>query len=359
MSEHLLDIKDLEVQFHTMDGDVHAVNGVSLTIDPRETLGLVGETGAGKTTTALSILNLIQSPPGKIEHGEILFDGKDILAMSDEEIHAIRGSAVSMIFQDPMTALNPIFRVEDQIAEVIRIHEKVSKAESVEKARQMLEMVGIPAERGVDYPHQFSGGMKQRVVIAMALACSPKLLIADEPTTALDVTIQAQVLDMMTELKQKLNSSMLLITHDLGVVAETCDKVAIMYAGEIVEHGTLEDIFEHTAHPYTVGLFNSLPSLDEDVDRLKPIRGLMPDPANLPAGCKFHPRCPYADQLCETEEPVLRQLAPGHVCRCHHSGQGVPLYFPDEAINEEAYNRGYPVSNPGNDILGKGGKKDE
>ena len=359
MSEHLLDIRDLEVQVHTMDGDVHAVNGVSLAIDPGETLGLVGETGAGKTTTALSILNLIQSPPGKIEHGQILFEGKNILEMNDEELHAIRGSAISMIFQDPMTALNPIFRVEDQIAEVIKIHEKVSKAQSLEKARQMLELVGIPAERGGEYPHQFSGGMKQRVVIAMALACSPKLLIADEPTTALDVTIQAQVLDMMTELKQKLNSSMLLITHDLGVVAETCDKVAIMYAGEIVEHGTLEDIFERTAHPYTMGLFNSLPSLDEDVDRLKPIRGLMPDPSNLPSGCKFHPRCPYADRKCAEEEPQLRELAAGHICRCHHSGQNVPLYFPDEAINEEAYNKGYPVSNPGNDILGKGGEPHE
>ena len=359
MSEHLLDIKDLDVQFHTTDGTVHAVNGVSLTIDPGETLGLVGETGAGKTTTALSILNLIQSPPGKIEAGSILFNGENILDMDDAAIHAIRGSAISMIFQDPMTALNPIFRVEDQIAEVIKIHEKVTKTEAIEKAHEMLEMVGIPAERGVEYPHQFSGGMKQRVVIAMALACSPKLLIADEPTTALDVTIQAQVLDMMTELKNKLNSSMLLITHDLGVVAETCDKVAIMYAGEIVEYGTLEDIFERTAHPYTVGLFNSLPSLDEDVERLRPIRGLMPDPSNLPSGCKFHPRCPYADQKCAEEEPQLRELAPGHICRCHHSDPGVPLYFPDEAINEEAYNKGWPVSNPGNDILGKGGQSHE
>ena len=321
MSEHLLEIKDLNVRFHTSDADIAAVNGVSLTIDPGETLGLVGETGAGKTTTALSILNLIQSPPGKIESGEILLDGKDVLKMTDDELHAMRGNTVSMIFQDPMTALNPIFRVEDQIAEVVKIHENASKTEALEKAHAMLETVGIPAERGAEYPHQFSGGMKQRVVIAMALACSPKLLIADEPTTALDVTIQAQVLDMMGELKTEYDSAMLLITHDLGVVAETCDKVAIMYAGELMEYGTLEDIFDRTMHPYTEGLFGSIPSLDEDVERLKPIVGLMPDPANLPEGCAFHPRCPYADEHCSKEHPSLKEREPGHFCRCH---RGVP-----------------------------------
>jgi peptide/nickel transport system ATP-binding protein len=318
MSETILEIKNLGVRYETMDGISEAVSDVSLTIAKGETLGLVGETGAGKTTTALSILNLLPVPPAVISHGEIFFNGEDVLKMDDNHIRSIRGKQISMIFQDPMTALNPIFTVEDQIAEVISIHEHVSASEAVEKAHKTLEMVGIPAFRGREYPHQFSGGMKQRVVIAMALACSPQLLIADEPTTALDVTIQAQVLDMMSELKNNLGSAMLLITHDLGVVAETCDKVAIMYAGQIVEYGSLEDIFERTSHPYTKGLFNSLPSLDKDVKRLQPIRGLMPDPTDLPEGCRFHPRCPYADEQCKTEMPAIRELTPGHQCRCHH-----------------------------------------
>ena len=322
MSEALLEIKDLTVKYITIDGVVHAVTDVDLSIGVGETLGLVGETGAGKTTTALSILNLLPTPPAKIERGSILFEGQDILEMSDHDIRQIRGSKISMIFQDPMTALNPIFPVEKQIAEVISIHEHIPAAEAVKKAQQALEMVGIPAARGREYPHQFSGGMKQRVVIAMALACDPRLLIADEPTTALDVTIQAQVLELIREAKEKSGSSMLLITHDLGVVAETCDKVAIMYAGEIVEYGSLEDIFDRMAHPYTKGLFDSLPSLDRVDHRLKPIRGLMPDPTDLPEGCSFQPRCPYATEQCKGEAPVLEEIGPGHHCRCHHVSKG-------------------------------------
>ena len=322
MSEALLEIKDLTVKYITMDGVVHAVTDVDLSIGVGETLGLVGETGAGKTTTALSILNLLPTPPAKIERGSILFEGQDILEMSDHDIRQIRGSKISMIFQDPMTALNPIFPVEKQIAEVISIHEHIPAAEAVKKAQQALEMVGIPAARGREYPHQFSGGMKQRVVIAMALACDPRLLIADEPTTALDVTIQAQVLELIREAKEKSGSSLLLITHDLGVVAETCDKVAIMYAGEIVEYGNLEDIFDRMAHPYTKGLFDSLPSLDRVDHRLKPIRGLMPDPTDLPEGCSFQPRCPYATEQCKGEAPVLEEIGPGHHCRCHHVSKG-------------------------------------
>ena len=318
---NILEIKDLVIRFVTDDGVVEAVNGVDLTIGAGETLGLVGETGAGKTTTALGILRLVPDPPGEILSGEILFQGEDVMKMKDADMRKIRGDQISMIFQDPMTALNPVIKVDEQIAEVIQLHNDYSKAESLAKALEILEKVGIPAERGSDYPHQFSGGMKQRVVIAMALACNPKLLIADEPTTALDVTIQAQVLDMMNELKKEFGTSMLLITHDLGVVAETCDRVAIMYAGEIIESGNLANIFDETAHPYTRGLFDSLPSLDSHVRRLKPIQGLMPDPANLPQGCKFHTRCPYVTDRCRTEEPLPVEITPGHMTRCLRSGE--------------------------------------
>jgi len=313
----ILSVKDLSVHFIKNKSVVKAVNHLSFEMKKGETLGLVGETGAGKTTTALSIMNLVPNPPGKIVGGEILFEGKNILKKSKLELRMMRGRDISMIFQDPMTSLNPVLTVGEQIAEVVRLHNECSKAEAAARATEMLEMVGIEGARYNDYPHQFSGGMKQRVIIAIALACNPKLLIADEPTTALDVTIQAQVLEMMTELKEKLNTSMILITHDLGVVAQVCDKVAIMYAGEIVEYGDLEDIYDNGMHPYTIGLFGSIPDLDQDTERLKPITGLMPDPTNLPEGCSFHPRCPYCTSECKKKDPVLEEVAPGHLVKCH------------------------------------------
>ena len=317
----LLSIKDLDVQYKTEDGVVHAANGISLDLYEGETLGLVGETGAGKTTVALSVLKLIPDPPGKIVAGEITYKGRDIVNMPESEMRRIRGDEISMIFQDPMTALNPIIPVGEQIAEAVRFHSDVSRQEAQQKAMQTLELVGIPAERYDEYPHQFSGGMKQRVVIAIALCCNPHLLIADEPTTALDVTIQAQRLEMMNELKSEMNTSLIMITHDLGIVAHMCDRVAVVYAGQVVEIGTTRQIFKNTAHPYTVGLFDSLPHLDDaddtelDERRLKPIPGLMPDPANLPYGCKFAPRCPYKTDACEN--PVeLKELEDGHMVRC-------------------------------------------
>jgi peptide/nickel transport system ATP-binding protein len=316
MEKTLLQINSLFIKFHTDDGVVHAVNGVSLTLNEGETLGLVGETGAGKTTTALGIMGLIDSPPGKIHSGEIIFNGTNLLELSAEKYRGIRGGEISMIFQDPMTALNPVLTVVDQIAEVIENHQNLKGSAALDKAVEMLELVRIPAERAHEYPHQFSGGMKQRVVIAIALACNPKLLIADEPTTALDVTIQAQVLELMKELKDRLNTSMILITHDLGVVSEICDKVAIMYAGEIVESGSLEDVFDNPLHPYTKGLFGSIPDIDKEVEFLSPIEGLMPDPSDLPSGCKFHPRCKYSAAQCGTTLPELKERSTGHFVRC-------------------------------------------
>jgi len=312
----LLEVKDLTIHYLTDAGAIKAVNNISFSIEKGETLGLVGETGAGKTTTALGILRLLPDPPGKIMGGDVLFQGESLLSKSNFEMRRIRGGEISMIFQDPMTALNPVLTVGDQIAEVIRLHQKLSRVEAEKKACEMLELVGITAERIKEYPHQFSGGMKQRVVIAIALACNPMLLIADEPTTALDVTIQAQVIEMMNRLKRELDTSMLMITHDLGIVAEICDKVAIMYAGEIIEYGTLEHIFKSTAHPYTKGLFGSIPNLKKSVRRLSPISGLMPDPANLPAGCSFCPRCPERCEACETIDPPMVEIEPGHMVKC-------------------------------------------
>ena len=326
-TKYTLEIKDLQVKYKTMDGVVEAVNGIDLTIEKGKTLGLVGETGAGKTTTALSILRLVPNPPGEITGGTINLEGKDLFAYSEKEMETIRGDQVSMIFQDPMTSLNPVITVGDQIAEVIQLHEKIDQKKAMEKAKEMLEMVGIPGNRASEYPHQFSGGMKQRVIIAMALVCNPHLLIADEPTTALDVTIQAQVLDLMQKLREKYGTYMLMITHDLGIVAEVCDDVSIMYAGRIVEHGTLEDIFNNTSHPYTEGLFGSLPNIEDRTAELKPIPGLMPDPTNLPEGCVFHPRCKYCKEICKSRVPAVTRLSDSHIVAClaYEEGTGVTL----------------------------------
>lgn len=312
-----LEVKNLNV-IYTSDGSViHAVNDVSFSLKKGETLGLVGETGAGKTTIAKSILRILPNPPAKVMGGEILLEGVDLLQLSERQMRTIRGGKISMIFQDPMTALNPVEKIGDQILEGYLLHNKVDRETGKKRAEEMLEMVGIPKERYGEYPHQFSGGMKQRVVIAMALACNPSLLLADEPTTALDVTIQAQVLEMIVKLREQLQTSMVLITHDLGVVAEVCDNVAVIYAGMIVEMGSKEQIFLRPTHPYTKGLFASLPSLSNTEKRLNPIKGLPPDPSNLPEGCCFSPRCPLAKDECRKGcVPDLLEIEPGHYCRC-------------------------------------------
>ena len=301
----LLEIKDLRIHFVSKVETVKAINGLDLVVHKGKTLGLVGETGAGKTTTALAVLNMIAK-----------LDGEDIFSKTEDQMERIRGNVVSMIFQDPMTSLNPVMTVGDQIAEVLQIHKKLSPSAAQQEAKKMLETVGIPGARSVEYPHQFSGGMKQRVLIALGLACTPKLLIADEPTTALDVTIQAQVLELMKDLRNKMDMSMLMITHDLGIVAEVCDEVAVMYAGTIIESGTLEDIFDHKRHPYTEGLFNSLPDIHRRTQSLNPIGGQMPNPADLPKGCPFHPRCAYMMPKCSQEEPPLRHFSETHCAKC-------------------------------------------
>ena len=305
--ETLLDVNNLTVNYVLEDETVEAVNSINFSLKKGQTLGLVGETGAGKTSTALSILNLVQQPPGVIKNGDISVCGHKVLRMSKKQLEKIRGKEVSMIFQDPMTALNPVMTVGEQIAESIKYHEGATHSQALKKAGEMLEMVGIPADRSFEYPHQFSGGMKQRVVIAIALACNPRVLLADEPTTALDVTIQAQILDLMSELKEKLGTALLMITHDLGVVANVCDSVAVMYAGRIVEYGTLTDIFNTPMHPYTEGLFTSLPNVASKQNELTPIPGLMPDPTKLPPGCAFEPRCRYATDKCK--EPCTTHTA--------------------------------------------------
>ena len=313
----LLDIKNLRAIYKTALETVEAINGISLQINKGKTFGLVGETGAGKTTTALSILRLLPSTTGRILEGEILFNGTNLLELDEGVMRAVRGGLISMVFQDPMSALNPVYTVDEQIGEAIRLHNPDYTKEQVEaRVDEMLQLVGILPSRKYDYPHQFSGGMKQRVVIAMALCCEPHLLIADEPTTALDVTIQAQVLELMKDLKEKTGTAMIMITHDLGIVAETCDEVAVMYAGRIIEHGTLEDVFRNTKHPYTEGLFNSLPNIHDRKAQLKPIRGLMPDPSNLPKGCSFAERCEYACERCFEERPAPMKHSETHTVAC-------------------------------------------
>lgn len=311
----VLDVKNLHVHYVTDDATAKAVNGIDFTVREGEALGLVGETGAGKTTTALSIMQLIPDPPGMIVDGEIYFEGNNVIYNTDKENQAMRGNGVAMIFQDPMTALNPIMTVGDQLSEIVITHEKVSKAEAKKRVIDLLEVVGVKSDRYDDYPHQFSGGQKQRVVIAMSLLCNPKLLIADEPTTALDVTIQAQVLDIINQLREKYKMAMILITHDLGVVAETCDNVAIMYAGQIVESGTVMDVYLNPKHPYTRGLFDSIPKLDSDATELIPIEGAISNAADLPTGCYFHPRCRYCKDICKTQQPPVRGT--DHKFMCH------------------------------------------
>ena len=314
--EPFLQVEDLVVEY-TSDGDtVHAINGVTFSLEKGKTLALVGETGAGKTTIAKSILRILPDRAARIVSGNVAVDGQNLLRISEKEMREVRGRKISMVFQDPMTALNPTMRVGEQIAEVIRIHNRVSKTEAAKMATEMLQMVGITPERYGEYPHQFSGGMKQRVIIAMALACTPELLLADEPTTALDVTIQAQSLEMIAELRKKYNTSMLLITHDLGIVAANADEVAVIYAGQILEYGSVDVVFNNPSNPYTIGLFGAIPDLEADTRRLANIDGLPPDPTNLPEGCCFSPRCPYACDACYHNRYELEEIEQGHLCRC-------------------------------------------
>lgn len=311
-----LEVKDLSVVYTSEGKVIHAVNDISFSLERGKTLALIGETGAGKTTVARSILRILPDRAAKITSGSVCFDGQELLSLSEREMGKIRGNRISMVFQDPMTALNPIMKVGRQIAEAVMEHSRVSKAAARRQAEDMLELVGIPRTRYDNYPHEFSGGMKQRVVIAMALACSPELLLADEPTTALDVTIQAQVLKMIKSLRDQSNTALILITHDLGVVANIADTVAVVYAGEVVEYGVKEDVYLHPKHPYTLSLFNAIPNLESKVSRLENIPGLPPDPVALPEGCFFAPRCKYSADVCRSAHPALDSVAGEHTCRC-------------------------------------------
>jgi oligopeptide/dipeptide ABC transporter ATP-binding protein len=321
--ETLLELRDLKTHFYTDEGVARAVDGVSYVVKSGETLGVVGESGCGKSVTALSVMRLIPDPPGKIVQGQILFEGQDLGKLSDEEMRKIRGNRIGMIFQEPMTSLNPVFTVGDQIIEAVVLHRGMSYDEAREHAIGMLRKVGIPSpeSRVDDYPHQMSGGMRQRVMIAMALSCDPRLLIADEPTTALDVTIQAQILELMRGLQDELGMSILLITHDLGVVAQNAQHVAVMYAGKVAEYSNTAEVFRNPRHPYTVGLFRSIPKLGVKMHRLDTIPGTVPSALEFPAGCRFHNRCPFATEKCTVEEPALLEIAPGHTVACHYSDQ--------------------------------------
>lgn len=319
--DSILEVNDLKTYFGTDDGVVKAVDGVTFHIGRGETLAVVGESGSGKSVTSLSIMRLIATPPGRIAGGEMLFEGKDLVKMSEAQMRKIRGNDISMIFQEPMTSLNPVYTVGDQIAEAIQLHQKKSRSQAMKLAAEMLDLVGIPepGKRVHNYPHQMSGGMRQRVMIAMALSCGPKLLIADEPTTALDVTIQAQILDLMRQLQRELGMSILFITHDLGVVAEIADRVVVMYAGRAVEEGNVKEIFANPQMPYTLGLMNSIPRVDkaaEHQDRLEAIPGNVPNPLYLPAGCSFHPRCRFVQDKCKEAIPPLEDTGGGHMVRC-------------------------------------------
>jgi len=322
MEQPLIELRNLQTQFFTEDGLVRAVDGVSYTLAKGETLGVVGESGCGKSVTALSILRLIPDPPGKIVNGEVLFEGTNLLDLSQAEMRRIRGNDISMIFQEPMTSLNPVFTIGNQIAEAVRLHQGLNKKDAIDKAIEMLTLVGIPVpERRVhEYPHQLSGGMRQRAMIAMALSCNPKVLLADEPTTALDVTIEAQILDLMRNLQSELGTAIIMITHDLGVVAEMARKVVVMYAGKVVEQAPVEQIFAEPNHPYTQGLLQSLPRVDKDATgvkrRLQEIPGIVPRLTNLPPGCAFASRCPKAMTICEEQEPRLEPVAPNHYSAC-------------------------------------------
>jgi len=317
-NDEILKVKGLKTYFHTDDGVVKAVDGVDFDIRKGETMGLVGESACGKSVTSLSIIRLVESPPGKIEEGEIFYKGENLLKISEEKMRTVRGNEISMIFQEPMTSLNPVFTIGRQLTEVLILHQNMSEKKALDKSEEMIKLVGIPRPREIlkGYPHELSGGMRQRVMIAMALSCNPGLLIADEPTTALDVTIQAQILELMKSLQDSIGMTVLFITHDLGVIAEVSDRVAVMYAGKIQEFGTAEEIFIKHIHPYTEGLLKSIPMLNIRKKKLDVIEGSVPDPINFPSGCKFHPRCKYKIDKCEKEEPELIEIKPGHLVRC-------------------------------------------